>query len=497
MEFISHNKIDLFGIAETKIQWNDTTAQIAQSKIKQSLGHHIFSTSNSTISTPSLYQPGGTATTACNAFIPRHAGRCNDPTNLGRWSGFKFHTTHNKLLYIITAYRPHIDNKPQSNTTYQQQRKLLRDQGITSPEPRQLLLKDLTEFITTIQKQQDDIILMWDANESANTPKMQQFLQQTQLYSVAGHTPPELHTYARGNTTIDHIFATQNVVQHVTAAGYLPFYTGAWHSDHRAIFVDLHYKGLFKGEPENILPSTPRNISSKNRSAIIRFLKFIETNTTTSIYDIWQSLQRLSNTKHWNNTHHEQLEQADTQFTELLKKAKESLQTNYSIPWSPQLAEAQKILRFWQQFKSSKLNNIKNTHKIALAEQELGPQLYQGNPNRSFYGQLQRAKQRIRELQRDAITNRQHHLHTCQEIAIIENNKSRAKAITHLLKYEKKQRCFKKLKTQNNIHRRTLPHHHPNPANPSRRSRNISANRRSQRNGDTPASTVSTTFHAS
>jgi hypothetical protein len=154
------------------------------------------------------------------------------PSGLGRWSGFQFALANNKILHIITAYRPNIDNKFESTTNYQKQIRLLRDQEVLNPEPRQKMLKDLKTFINKVKHQHHELILMWDANETLDSAPLQEFLQETSLYSLTGLPPPELTTYARGKSTIYHILGTKFIQQHVQAAGYLPFYEGAWHSDH-------------------------------------------------------------------------------------------------------------------------------------------------------------------------------------------------------------------------------------------------------------------------
>jgi hypothetical protein len=64
----------------------------------------------------------------------RIASKINDPTNMGRWSGYKLQTNHRSFINILTVYRP-----PKSegiHTSYQQQANELKNMNCAIKEPR-------------------------------------------------------------------------------------------------------------------------------------------------------------------------------------------------------------------------------------------------------------------------------------------------------------------------------------------------------------------------
>jgi exonuclease III len=88
-------------------------------------------------------------------------------------------------------------------------------------------------------KQKEKVIVMWDANDSLLHKSLQEFQTQTELISLIQYTPDEVSTYTRGTKVIEHILGSRDLLQNVTKSGYIPFYEGAWISDHQPAFIDL------------------------------------------------------------------------------------------------------------------------------------------------------------------------------------------------------------------------------------------------------------------
>jgi hypothetical protein len=104
-------QVDILGCAETKIEWTNKDRQQATSYAKSQFGHATIATSNSDYSVGYKHQPGGTATLLTKKVSSRYHSRVNDPSGLGRWSGFKLHAKENKYIHILTAYCPCANNK--------------------------------------------------------------------------------------------------------------------------------------------------------------------------------------------------------------------------------------------------------------------------------------------------------------------------------------------------------------------------------------------------
>jgi hypothetical protein len=395
-------QVDIIGCAETKIEWTDRDRQQAVSYAKCQFGHTTIATSNSDYSVGYKHQPGGTAMILTKNTSSRYHSKINDPSGLGRWSGFKLYAKENKYIHIITAYRPHVDTKHDSSTTFQQQIRLLQNSGVKNPDP-QLILNDLAKFVKKISKE-GSVILMWDANLLTQERELQKFQQDSGLVSLVIQPPPQLSTYARGQKVIDHIMGTFEVTNGKIASGYFPMYESPWHSDHQAIYVDLNGQNLFRNSIDPIVPNIPRRLNSKNRKHIIRFLEKVE--ISEKIPTILRSLRELKKQDAWAPEEHTNLESIDQEFTQLLVETGQSLSMQYNTPWSPTIDKAFKIHKYWKQKTSRKLNRIRNIPIITQLEQELGNDLYMGNPARSFYGQLVRSSKMLNKAQRNATTSR-------------------------------------------------------------------------------------------
>jgi hypothetical protein len=114
--------------------------------------------------------------------------------------------------------------------------------GITSPDPRKILLTDLAKMITGCNKQHDETIILIDANDNLKNPRslLPEFLSTTNLTPLLPN-PEHYHaTHTRGSNCIDFLFGTPRIVEHIRAAGITPFFEQPWpNTDHRGIFVDI------------------------------------------------------------------------------------------------------------------------------------------------------------------------------------------------------------------------------------------------------------------
>lgn len=122
-------KIDIFGICESNINWNTNNRMLAKAKCQKAYGLAMISTSSSNESTKTEYQPGGTATIITGKYTGRVTQPIQDLSGMGRWSGYKLRRNSNSCINIITVYRPTVSSG--IHTTYQQQ-----------------VLDDLTDLIT-------------------------------------------------------------------------------------------------------------------------------------------------------------------------------------------------------------------------------------------------------------------------------------------------------------------------------------------------------------
>jgi hypothetical protein len=156
-----------------------------------------------------------------------------DPRGLGRWSYFQL-SSKKKSMVIITAYRPCVSNGP--TTAWMQQWVLLREEGITDPDPVREFYKDLEKQLMQWKDKGKEILLLIDANEPVGEKPdgLTSIIGKAGLTDLVRHCHPhddDINTHARGSKQIDFIFGSPNIRQHCTRAGILPFGYG-YQSDH-------------------------------------------------------------------------------------------------------------------------------------------------------------------------------------------------------------------------------------------------------------------------
>jgi hypothetical protein len=132
--YIKTYKLDYIGLVETRIDWNLNNQNIVKTHLNRKFSNRFLTTSMCSPNPLNDGTPGGTATILVNQIVNRKINTITDPSGLGRWSGATF-ALPSYNLNIITCYRPNQDNKINSNTTYQQQIRILRQQGNNNPNP--------------------------------------------------------------------------------------------------------------------------------------------------------------------------------------------------------------------------------------------------------------------------------------------------------------------------------------------------------------------------
>lgn len=135
---------------------------------------------------------------------------------------------------------------------------MLRLRGIDRPKPRSQFVKDLSSLLTDYHTCGSDILLMGDFNEviGLDPNGMSKVLQAGHLTDtqVFRHgIDNEASTYSRGPNRVDYIFASARLLPHLYRQGCEPFNARIF-SDHRGLFIDLAYPGLFDRSPNLMAP---------------------------------------------------------------------------------------------------------------------------------------------------------------------------------------------------------------------------------------------------
>jgi hypothetical protein len=146
-KWIKDNQCDVTLLTETNTQWNDKNNSQAYSHIKRHIKLSYLTTSKEYSNIISDYLPGGTASTIHNKWIGRKGENIDDPTNMGRWSGFVLNAKGNRKIVFLSGYRPTACSDMSNNTAYGRQWRQLTMNNKHQPEPRQQVLTDLTKYI--------------------------------------------------------------------------------------------------------------------------------------------------------------------------------------------------------------------------------------------------------------------------------------------------------------------------------------------------------------
>lgn len=229
------------------------------------------------------FQPGGTITHSINRCTHKIRTSGTDPTGLGRWSWIRFQGSHNITLTIITAYQP---CKPSwatgVNTNYVQQIRYF-DELEEDRDPRQALLQDLGKFIIECHNNNDQIVLMMDANEEVSTPSFSNWVQQHGLEDLITRDRDDVipPTYHRGSKQIDGIFASATI--HAVRSGFMEF--GGFPSDHRALWFDMTYNNAFGCRMATTMTYAPRRLKSNDPKVQKRWIELMNEHIKTHKLD--------------------------------------------------------------------------------------------------------------------------------------------------------------------------------------------------------------------
>jgi hypothetical protein len=146
-----------------------------------------------------------------------------------------------------------------------QQWTLLRESGETNPDPIKKFYNDLEKLIQGWIKQNIEIILLIDANETigekpGGLSSAVGRLGLVDLIRDRHFSDEHIHTYSRGSKQIDYILGTKMVQANCQRSGMLPFGIG-YPSDHRALFVKVNLEQILKTTIKAIDTITARKLT--------------------------------------------------------------------------------------------------------------------------------------------------------------------------------------------------------------------------------------------
>lgn len=157
---------DIFGIVETQLNCRAPDVQNVLQQCKRRVWPHckIFSCSSDE-EWQQQRKPGGTLIGVTGHLVGRVKHKCDD--KYGRWSRVDLLGRNGRTISIICAYQV-VQEQGQhgDRTTYSQQVRMMRLEGILTPDPRKQFIQDLKSMVKALHDADHDMIIMGDFNES-------------------------------------------------------------------------------------------------------------------------------------------------------------------------------------------------------------------------------------------------------------------------------------------------------------------------------------------
>jgi hypothetical protein len=193
------------------------------------------------------YQPGGTAMIARGPICGRVYRRGSD--KMGRFTWMALRGRNGKGLIVTSVYRvcQTKGTKAGENTAYLREWEMLREMGHKDPDPRNIVLDDVSEILHEWGDRGYHPLVLIDANASIDEKHFSNFVKQHGLKDLVAETndgePPR--TYSRGSRKIDFALGDQYVMDAVVKSGALALHEGVCFSGHTLQFIDFDCKKLF------------------------------------------------------------------------------------------------------------------------------------------------------------------------------------------------------------------------------------------------------------
>lgn len=363
---LNEMEVDLIGIAEPCINWNNRTLAKTVNRTISNITQQSTAASTTDINLKKRYLPGGTMSIATNLWTNRILKKIYDTDGMSRWSGFKLRLNATTNLFYLAGYRVSQVNATNCGTTTgaAQQYEILRRRGIINPNPKDYFISDFIKQYKTWEVQPNDlVILMLDSNEP-NLPKtgIRSMIHDLKLTDAITqiHGKCNIKTYNRGKNTIDHVLCNKNVIPHIRHVGYTPFQQ-ILDSDHRGIFLDLDSRILapewtiFKRPKRQIGHMTTRNEGMAYKKRTItqyehhrieeKSESFVQQSTKVQTQEERDSLRAAMN-------------KLDSTISEILLSAERKIIKTDLQPTSNAIYYYNKTLRYWRLMKQQHRTNI-------------------------------------------------------------------------------------------------------------------------------------------
>ncbi len=365
-------------------------------------------------------------------------------------------------LVILTVYRVCKKSSIKSHfTAYEQQWRILRGRGDPNPDPRKKTLADLTHYVNTLRAANTSIIMMIDANEAIDENDMKQFLEDTQLIdSFNLRHRISRQTYNGGSKQIDFILISPDLSNALKSATIHRFHDPPYHwSDHCAVSAHFDSGALLGASAATLSIRQHRHLHSENPYILAKYFNNLQKSFNRGNFLQRQQELYAIQLGEWNDEHQAALEQLDQDFTAACLRAEKACAFPTDSPWSLLLHAAYLIRQYWELRLSIQRTNRDATvrlerlikaidhtiNRFRPEDDDIPPPLLNketSNPKPMF----RLAKKFLRQCRKRAWELRTMYYATNTELAALQDEKRKEKALRKIREKEERERTFLLLK---------------------------------------------------
>jgi hypothetical protein len=237
-QFIKCGDFDIFGITETNVHWKNNGQHVGDITYGWFRRKHFSYQYYKDYPCTAKFQSGGVLQIAIGEITSRVIKHGGDDSGLGRWTWHVLQGQQNRVLRVVTAYRPVRNMSNAGSVWNQHQYHSALHQLDGNPHDR--WIRDLIAELSTWIQQGESTILMVDLNDNVLTGKAAVALQQMGMIdALSSRHGPNIPTYQRGSIPIDGIFTTREIAP--TSCGYIQA-----PGDHLCLWMDVQCSTLFE-----------------------------------------------------------------------------------------------------------------------------------------------------------------------------------------------------------------------------------------------------------
>lgn len=291
-----------------------------------------------------MRQQGGVFTGVMGSTSGVAIASGSDPTGLGRWNWIQL-KGHSSSTYIITSYQC-VESRTTVGTVFMQRERYLKKCNV-SMCPRAHMIRDLVQFITSLRRENNKVILAADINEHVINGVLPKELKKLGLIEahVKKFNLPGPASHITGSQPIDGVWVSNDITP--SAVSVFPHKFGA--GDHRVILVDFKLDQIIQ---QNVRICTPsmRRLICENEQSVEKYnnlaLSLLTSNKISQRLDQLEESFGLIDMDSWCV----KLNMIDEQVTDILLHAEKKcrqLRTG-EVEYSPEVSEAAEKWYVWR-----------------------------------------------------------------------------------------------------------------------------------------------------